>query len=164
MTRGAWGFIKNSKKKIIYSNSDSYPVGLGLEVKNFIIQYYKKLSKIFDNLIEPELDEPEHLYFSIDNPSEKYFTNAEEFLNYPLFCEWAYIINLDTNKLEVYCHKTKDPTWTKKDSMYLALIKNVSFKKIIDFKIENLTKKLRTIKKPQTQKEIQRGLKKIRCI
>lgn len=32
----------------------------------------------------------------------KYMLNGNDFLNDELFCEYAYIINLDTNKLEVY--------------------------------------------------------------
>lgn len=31
-----------------------------------------------------------------------YMINGNDFLQDPLFCEWAYIINLDTNKLEIY--------------------------------------------------------------
>lgn len=31
-----------------------------------------------------------------------YMLNGNAFFDDPLFCEWSYIINLDTNKLEVY--------------------------------------------------------------
>ena len=42
---------------------------------------------------EGDLDAHVKTGFMIDN---------EDFLKDSLFCEWAYIINLDTNKLEVY--------------------------------------------------------------
>lgn len=32
----------------------------------------------------------------------KYMIDSKNFLKDSLFCEWAYVINLDTNKLEVY--------------------------------------------------------------
>jgi len=35
-----------------------------------------------------------------------YMLNGNDFINDSLFCEWAYIINLDTNKFEVYTSGT----------------------------------------------------------
>jgi len=39
----------------------------------------------------------------------KYMVDNKEFLHNSLFCEWAYIINLDENKLEVYKGFNKNP-------------------------------------------------------
>lgn len=39
----------------------------------------------------------------------RYMIDSQEFIKYSLFCEWGYIINLDTNMLEIYKGGQKTP-------------------------------------------------------
>ena len=82
MTRGLYGIRKNGVDKLLYSNHDSYPDGLGEAVVKFCRRHsIEELNFIFDQSNE-----------STDN----------DFIKDSLFCEHAYIINLDENVLEYW--------------------------------------------------------------
>lgn len=77
-----------------------------------------------------------------------YMINSERFLYDSLFCEWAYIIDLDTQKLEVYSGFVKSQGTGRYDSKKetgeeywgVTLRKNYSFKNL-PAKMPNLKRK-----------------------
>ena len=108
-TRGAVGLIFNNEEKIGYNHFDSYPEGLGNEILTFLKgKTIDELKSIFSNIT---------LVKNSDNDVwnwQKHTFNTEfldesRFLIDSLFCEFAYIINLDTNKLEYYEGFNLDP-------------------------------------------------------
>lgn len=110
-TRGAYGFRYKETDKIQYNHSDSYPSGLGTDVCKFISKNpAEKLKKFFNRIMLKKQDNElyEKLRFLQGNldalMKEKtpvMFDN-KYFLRDSLFCEWGYVINLDTEVLEVY--------------------------------------------------------------
>lgn len=108
-TRGAVGLIFNNEENIGYNHFDSYPEGLGNEILTFLKgKTIDELKYIFSNIT---------LVKNSDNDVwnwQKHTFNTEfldesRFLIDSLFCEFAYIINLDTNKLEYYEGFNLDP-------------------------------------------------------
>jgi hypothetical protein len=152
-TRGAYGFIKNGVEKITYNHFDSYPSYLGVEVCEFIEKNINDLDKIFYQLemiyeaVEPTLEQSElckslGLWRDVSTGKDWYshlrnaqgdlswyakgltfMIEASSFLKDSLFCEWAYIINLDTSKLEIYRGFNKDP---KAKGRYASLMRKDS--------------------------------------
>lgn len=116
-TRGVYGFKINNELKVIMSPYDSYPQGLGLDIINFLnkldldrlIKKVQALQCIPESLIkdnslaDKELwVKPKEVLQGIYTGTIQSFFNAQEFLQDPLFCEYSYIINLDTKELECY--------------------------------------------------------------
>lgn len=116
-TRGTFGFKRTADELnrddvfVVYSGSDSYYSGLGLEM----LQMYLSLSQeqlinIFNNIdwTDQDLDDSDYQYDSelshIFNPDRKRVTllNKNEFFNNGLFCEYSYLYNLETDCLEIY--------------------------------------------------------------
>jgi hypothetical protein len=106
-TNGVVAFQKEGALKTIYNHYDSYPSNLGNDVLDFIRRYLiEDLSKAFDCMIDKanfsssfyDLD----TFISHKNKSSFYYEDFTEFMQKSLFCEWAYLINLDTNELEIY--------------------------------------------------------------
>lgn len=101
-TRGAIGIRFEGKDKVGYNHCDSYPTGMDVSIFEYLkgktykelIDEYKSISFIDGSLVDVWNDE--------DNCFNKEFTDYLEFLYDSLFCEWAYIVNLDTKKLEIY--------------------------------------------------------------
>ena len=68
----------------------------------------------------------------------RYMIDNKEFMGNSLFCEYAYIINLDTNELEFYLGFQKSPVnnrfaqYVTEDDNYYAV------KKIISFKLDDI--------------------------
>lgn len=119
-TRGAYGFKFNNQEKIIYAFSDAYPTGLGQEVVNFFQKEVKdviRLKNKVQNLqaIPEEFTKDSPLAQTDDlwrEPSQvlrgiyrgiitNYF-DASNFIEEIIFCEYFYLINLDTAEIECY--------------------------------------------------------------
>lgn len=98
-TRGAYGFRENNEDFIRFNRSDSYPAGLGFEVINLV--YQKEYKGATEYTIRNDDDEEDY--------TSDYFENQKSFLINSLFCEYAYIMNLDTQKLEVYKGFNEEP-------------------------------------------------------
>ena len=100
-TRGAVGLIFNNKEKIGYNHYDSYPEGLGNEILIFLKgKSIEELKNIFQNIV---LEDNSNDVWDWKN--HKFMDKFEDnhiFLIDSLFCEYAYLINLDSKKLEVY--------------------------------------------------------------
>lgn len=131
-TRGAYGFYKNGQNKITYNHYDSYPQCLGEKMVDFIsARPTSDLNEIFNKieLVDEDKDPTTEqinncLQFfnssksgswynvlneyqgdlSIYDTSDlKYmFGGYETFISDSLMCEFAYVINLDEECLELY--------------------------------------------------------------
>jgi hypothetical protein len=131
-TRGCYGFRKDGQDKLTYNHYDSYPSCLGKNIVDFIQSTsIEEMKNIFEKIVlvkDKDLPSDEELvlwkltdtislgkfdwysflseyqgdlsYYKKDDA--KYMENGNDFIKDSLFCEWAYIINLDTNELEVY--------------------------------------------------------------
>jgi len=134
-TRGAFGFYKNGVDKIMYNHFDSYPGGLGINIltglRNLKLQegdnpVVDSLNKAFDLMNAYKVDkerkiigeqpqgieikdvEEDEVFLKILNGESFYFRDAKDFIQDSVFCEWAYIINLDTEELEIYSGFNKE--------------------------------------------------------
>jgi len=111
-TRGLYGFRVNEEYKLEFSPTDSYPAGLGLDVKEFIQQHTYTELKTIANALEA-INEYDLEKVGIDpnvaasisdwnDPTKLYYVDAKEFMKDHCFCEWVYIIDIDKKRLEVY--------------------------------------------------------------
>jgi len=74
-----------------------------------MIDIAKKLNLVNTSVGENKIDDFYCLFHNAQgnlaiysNPEMKWMDDWSDFLQSSIFCEWAYIINLDTNMLEVY--------------------------------------------------------------
>ena len=134
-TRGAYGFSKNNVRKVAYNQLKSYPKGLGVKIVKFINSTsIKEMNDIFDRIImvdeypKPTKEEIEKCidyaevsitdgeidsWYFLLRASQGNLNAYKEGLKYMIYLgdcneEWNYIINLDTNCLDVFCD------WSKK--------------------------------------------------
>lgn len=75
---------------------DLKQIGFGTEYKNKKLNWYEILGSHYGDL---------NLY----SEGLTYMINHNDFVKDSLFCEWAYIINLDSNELEIYVGFQKEP-------------------------------------------------------
>lgn len=136
-TSGVYGLRKNGVDKITYSQSDSYPNGLGKNIVEFCKVRFDKLNDLYDKIIlvnEDSKPTREQIDICINNNwvnlnvSDKsyddwycllrelqgepikylytkdnlYMINNSDFIKDSLYCEYGYIINLDSNTLEFW--------------------------------------------------------------
>jgi len=131
-TRGAYGFRYMQEDKISYNNFDSYPEALGLEVLNFVKNTpLEEMKEIAERLIPvdereiPTDEEQDELLsqgiidekgyidwywalrevqgnMAIFKKGLRYILDSKNFLRDSLFCEYAYVINLDEEIVEFY--------------------------------------------------------------
>ena len=120
-TRGAVGIIFNGESKIGYSHYDSYPEGLGASVLEFLKKHDMESLKYIFNEIKLDGDHNE-VWNDNKNCFNYSFADNEAFLYDSLFCEYAYIINLDTGNLEFYKGFNTNP---KGKGRYVKLGKHV---------------------------------------
>lgn len=101
-TRGAVGIRFNNKDKVGYNHFDSYPTGLGDSILHFLQKNSIEQLKEIYNSIE-FADSIEDWGWDWDNNCFcSTFYDRLDFLYDSLFCEYAYIINLDSQMLEFY--------------------------------------------------------------
>lgn len=81
-TRGCFGYYKDGISKLCFNHWDSYPKGLG---QSFV-----------DSLVAEGIDS------FVESFSFKEEDDATEFIKDSLYCEWAYVANVDSGKLEIY--------------------------------------------------------------
>lgn len=122
-TRGAVGIIFNGEEKIGYNHFDSYPDGLGTELITFLKgKTIDKLKDIFSNIKIIENSDNDVWNWQ-SHAFNTEFNDEHRFLIDSLFCEFAYLINLDTNKLEFYEGFNLDPNAPGRYAKY-TLYKN----------------------------------------
>ncbi|MBS3098728.1 hypothetical protein J4462_00790 [Candidatus Pacearchaeota archaeon] len=117
-TRGVWGFRAEDIDKVTYVHTSSYPTALGKDILEYVgARSNKKLRETARKVVlippmtltvSPQLARlfPEDDSDFEANPSSydedwKHMMDSSRFM-YDGLCCWAYIVNTDTNKLEVY--------------------------------------------------------------
>lgn len=193
-TRGAYGFYKDGVTKVTYNHCDSYPAGLGNEIKDFILLTGKEqMNQIFDRIKlvngreKPTSEEMERLktFYNgdVNGGAEEYYNllretqgdlkaylvypeldimiDSEDFLQDSLFCEWAYIINIDDSILEIYKGFQTQPGLSRyendetiksskeesikhsMDAYYaVSMVKKVPFSEVKDFDMEKFEEEM----------------------
>jgi hypothetical protein len=125
-TRGLIAVVSGGKYKVAnYGQWDHYPEGQGVEILAFLrtkdtpewrnkVKKVKRATEKECKVINKMADWPEkypHLSRDAGSKILDYINDNDEglkllvdpaFANDSLFCEWAYVINLDSNCLEVY--------------------------------------------------------------
>ena len=144
-TRNITIVIKNKKTKVAqYGQWDGYPSGQGVTALNFLRQSnLSQFGEEVDKLkwfTEKQLEKLEkiewkdtHGCISRDTGAEilnevyegkvTRLVNQETFVADSLFCEWAYVVDLDKNTFEVYEGFNQEPL-TKEDRFF-ELTENV---------------------------------------
>lgn len=115
-TRGFVGKKREGKISGYYNHSDSYYDYLG---KAVVDAYFNK----------------RNIYETIDNDNDDDDNN--EFITDGLYCEYGYVYDEDTDRLEVYRGSFKTPQWTDEglDSSGIKWYTHLIF--IVDRKIHN---------------------------
>ena len=106
-TRGAVGIRRGGIDKVGYNHFDSYPEGLGKGILTWLKNTnMNKLEKFFQKI---QFDEESDVFDWKNSKMNSVFEEYSGFLENSLFCEYAYIINLDDNVLEFYVGFNEDP-------------------------------------------------------
>jgi hypothetical protein len=122
-TRGAYGYYKSGVTKVAYNHFDSYPEGLGVDMVNYCKSFtLNEMEDVFNRLTDvegrifkkgDEVDWYKKLREFQGKPEkwhevegEILYEDCNDFLKDSLFCEYAYIINLDAYTLEVYTDRS----------------------------------------------------------
>jgi len=106
-TNGVVSFQLNGELKTIYNHWDSYPSNLGNDILDFIRRYdIDVIKKSVEQMVNKKNTLATFYDFDIfishSDSTSFYYEDNTSFMYRSLFCEWAYIINLDTNELEIY--------------------------------------------------------------
>jgi hypothetical protein len=137
-TRGAYGFRINQTDKIAYSHFDSYPDSLGARIVRQLPDIVRRRDKVeaidlVNGKSRPTPEQKERCAPYLDlNVGEQtdddwycllrkaqgdlcahiacgYMVDYSDFMADSVWCEWAYVVNLDENVLEVYRGFQKQP-------------------------------------------------------
>src|SRR5690606_39210477 len=113
-TRGSYGFRAAGEDRLAYNQFDSYPAGLGAAIADDIQRRLLKSPPTVEQVLAIELlplgDERADIHAAFKQGplstlltrQQPRFASGNRFVGNSLFCEWAYVFNLDTGKLEVY--------------------------------------------------------------
>lgn len=99
-SRGAYGFRMGGKQWVVYNHHDSYYEDLGQMVANWATKYTPEEVKVVlpEVEIEEDFENADNLFFFLIS---KRMQDDSGFLENKLFCEYAYILNVDTKTLQV---------------------------------------------------------------
>ena len=134
-TRNLTMVIKDGQPRIAqYGQWDGYPEGQGLTALAFLqnadLEHFKsqldkcRLHSNYKDLPENNLDNRDYCaeILQLVNDSDQaeiHLYNESSFAKDSLFCEWAYVIDLDKNVLEVYEGFNKSPLTEAERFFYL---------------------------------------------
>lgn len=105
-TRGSVGIRYKQTDKVGYNHFDSYPTGLGEQLLLYLKgNTQQNLLKTYNEI---QTNGKQDVWDWEKHEINIRFQNYEKFLRNSLFCEFAYIINLDTEKLQFYVGFNKD--------------------------------------------------------
>ena len=149
-TRGAVGFRYNGVDKIAYNHSDSYPSGLGQDLIIYLEgKTIEELKNICDEITVTNIEDDDCPFYP-ETGFARSFEDYQSFLKNSLFCEYAYIINLDNGTLEFYKGWNTNPKAKGRYAQFYAydddkrycgvrLVKTIRLKKLFDgnVRIEN---------------------------
>jgi len=110
-TRGLLGFVHNKEIRASFNHFDSYLEGLGQSIAslcNIIVDWktfthrYEKIHWISETEAPMKYLSGKEIMYEIlkDNPLT--LVDEKDFAEDDLFCEYAYLINLDDKQLEIY--------------------------------------------------------------
>ena len=147
-TRGFVGIRKNGVDKGGYNGFDSYPDGLGKSLLMFLKgQTTDTLENLYETIKDDEESEESDVWDWDKNKFAEHFSFDVDFLYDSLFCEYAYIINLDECVLEFYKGFNKNPKangryanntiYRDENSYYgVALIDTIPLKDLFEGKVD----------------------------
>ena len=161
-TRGIYGYRKNKQDKLMYNHYDSYPEGLGQNMLEYIKMYSnKEINDICDSIkfvendknfqiqqeMEAKIQSREVYLSSFHKDSTILMPEDNGFIKDSVFCEWRYIVNLDTECLEVWrgfqIVSQKDNRYGRKknsDGYYpCRLMAEIPFDDLRKNKVQNIT-------------------------
>jgi hypothetical protein len=110
-TRGAVGFKLDGKYKVAYNHFDSYPSFLGAQVLDFCEsmanpgckrQLVHQVAGLKETNVRKETAEGIDFLWGTFDGSVREFQQYFSFISDGLFCEYAYIIDLDEMELKFY--------------------------------------------------------------
>jgi len=120
-TRGCCGWRYKGIDKVAYNHSDSYISYLGVNIAEYVLEHtIEQMIEHFNSVKMVDQNDTTRAgsrWYDVlrdcQGDLEAYskhghMTDDKEFLYESLFCEWAYIINLDTQMFEVYKGLQKD--------------------------------------------------------
>lgn len=107
MTRGGIGFRFNGEDKICFVDHDADPLGTGIDLLKYLKRHsIEELKEICSKIICTD-------DWKVEGWDGKEFHSkifeSSPFLNNSLYCEYAYIINLDDGVLEYYRGGNQNP-------------------------------------------------------
>lgn len=120
MTRGAFGFVVAEQEKISYCHRDSYPAWHGVRTLQWLrsIDFgWAREAALATRVVAGETAEEEEEWYERLHDAQGdlgamleagIILDASEFPLDSLFCEWAYIVDFDADRFEVYEGFQKD--------------------------------------------------------
>ena len=147
-TRGFVGIRKKGVDKGGYNGSCSYPDGLGVSLLMFLKgQTTETLENLYETIKDDKESEESEVWDWEENKFAECFSFDVDFLYDSLFCEYAYIINLDECVLEFYKGFNKNPKangryanntiYRDENSYYgVALIDTIPLKDLFEGKVD----------------------------
>lgn len=106
-TRGLRGYIINSERHGTYNHSDSYPDVLGKDIVSDVLSVEpENYAKMAEDLREitwvPEDIDNDELAELAKDKNRRTETDSIDFLDNGLFCEWAYFVDFEHQRMEVW--------------------------------------------------------------
>jgi hypothetical protein len=157
-TRGLLVVIHDGEPEVAqYSHFDSYPDGPGRDAVDFILHKMEK-EKFRAALRECRYDEIDTDYeddflLKVQNGALRTLENSYWFAGNALFCEWAYVIDMDKEVFEVYKGFNHSPVPARErfsglphdDGYYpVKMVREYPFSELTDTTIDELIQELKS--------------------
>lgn len=104
-TRGAFGYYRKGKTIVGYNHWDSYPSGLGQEVLTFLKG--KSIQELRQKMEAHKDCDADHVWDWYEHQPYNHFNSVVSLLENSIECDWAYILNLDQEVLEIWEGRNK---------------------------------------------------------